>query len=60
MNISTIDWQTIALGVFVGMLAYRIANLALAAVAHALVMILAWIWPNTWASYAESLGRARR
>lgn len=49
--------QTIAIGVFVGMAAYRVANLAIAAAAHAVVLLLAERWPHLWAGFAASFKR---
>ncbi|QSQ40413.1 MULTISPECIES: hypothetical protein [Xanthomonas translucens group] len=51
--------QSIALGVFLGMIAYRVANLAIAAIAHAFVLFLADRWPATWSGFADSLARRR-
>lgn len=49
--------QAIAIGVFVGMAAYRVANLAIAAAAHAVVLLLAERWPHLWAGFAANFKR---
>ncbi|WP_155274068.1 hypothetical protein [Xanthomonas arboricola] len=50
--------QTGAIGVFLGMIAYRVANLCVAAIAHAFVLLLAERWPHRWAGFAASFKRS--